>query len=312
MTPLKLKIDDAFFLSENRDGYMILSEMKQVWAVELDLLHEFAQVCCEYRLKWFAHAGTMLGAIRHHGFIPWDDDIDVTMPRADYEHLCSLAPGVFKHPYFFQTDETDKFFCRNFARLRNSETTAIQSWEKEMHFPFNQGIFIDIFPYDNVSDDDAQLGVEMRQMEKLANEGWQMRNMVHFYHPKNNCGLKKKVSYYLKHMWYKYVDKTEGNYLQILQKHRSLATAHSQEDTRRVGEMIIPPLGRHIWDKAWINKIISVPFEMIQINVPADYNQCLNASFGPDWKTPKQVGNYHGQIIFDANQSYTEYQTKNE
>ena len=69
--------------------------MKKVWAVELDLLNEFARVCKEHDLKWFAHAGTLLGAIRHQGFIPWDDDIDVTMPRADYIQLCNVAPKAF-------------------------------------------------------------------------------------------------------------------------------------------------------------------------------------------------------------------------
>ena len=307
MTPLKLKIEESFFLPEERDGYLVKSEMKQVWAVELDLLNEFARICRDYNLKWFAHAGTMLGAVRHHGFIPWDDDIDVVMPRSDYDKLCRIGPSEFKHPYFFQTDDTDQFFSRNFARLRNSETTAIQIWEKEMNFPYNQGIFIDIFPYDNIPDDDKQLKEEMHQLEALSNCGWQYRNMVHFYRPKKNKGLKKRISYFLKHLWYKYIDKTSGDYLHILQQHRNLATGHNQEDTLRVGEMIIPPLGRHIWEKEWISEIISIPFEMIQIQIPAGFEQCLNASYGTDWRTPKQIGNYHGHVLFDTNRPYTEY-----
>ena len=104
MVPLQLKIDETFFLPEERNGYMVSSEMKKVWAVELDLLNEFARVCDKYRLKWFAHAGTMLGAVRHHGFIPWDDDIDVVMPREDYERLCSIGSSEFSRPYFFQNE----------------------------------------------------------------------------------------------------------------------------------------------------------------------------------------------------------------
>lgn len=310
MVPLRLKIDESFFLPEERDGYLVTSEMKHVWAVELDLLKQFAQFCTKHNLKWFAHAGTMLGAVRHHGFIPWDDDIDVTMPRADYERLCEIGPAGFKHPYFFQTDNTDPFICRNFARLRNSETTGILLYEKEMYFPYNQGIFIDIFPYDNLSDEESQREAEMNQMETLINSAWQYRNLVHFYHPQKGKGLKKRISYYLKHLWYKYFDKANGDYLHILEQHRRLVTAHNQEDTQCVGEMIIPPLGRHIWEKAWINEIISVPFEMIRINIPSGYEQCLSASFGTDWRTPKQVGNYHGQVLFDVNRPYTEYLNK--
>ena len=310
MSSLKLKITESFFLPEERDGFAVSTEMKQIWAVELDLLNEFICVCQQNGLKWFAHAGTMLGAIRHHGFIPWDDDIDIVMPRSDYERLCALGPSVFRHPYFFQTDDTDRFFCRSFARLRNSETTAIQLMEKELDLPYNQGIFIDIFPYDNVSDDDSQLKKEMIQMEKIVYSGERLRNMVYFYRPKKNEDLKKRTINFLKHLLYKYIKKTDGDYLLVLERYKFLATAHNQESTRRVGEMIIPPLGRHIWEKTWINEIISVPFEMIRINVPAGYEQCLNVSFGTDWRTPKQLGNYHGKILFDVNQPYTEYLKK--
>ena len=88
---INLVLEDSFFEEEIRSGYTVSSEMKKIWAVELDLLNEFSKVCQKHQLKWFVHAGTLLGAIRHKGFIPWDDDIDVVMPRADYEKLCELA-----------------------------------------------------------------------------------------------------------------------------------------------------------------------------------------------------------------------------
>ena len=108
MVPLKLHIDPSFFLEEERNGFVVSAGMKRIWAVELDLLNEFARVCEENGLKWFAHAGTMLGAVRHQGFIPWDDDIDLLMPREDYERFCRLAPTAFSHPYFFQNEQTDR------------------------------------------------------------------------------------------------------------------------------------------------------------------------------------------------------------
>ena len=307
MVPLNLQIAPSFVQPEERDGYLVSREMKEIWAVELDLLSEFAKVCDRHHLKWFAHAGTMLGAVRHHGFIPWDDDIDLVMPRDDYEKLCQIGPSSFSSPYFFQTEDTDRFFCRNFARLRNSATTAIQIWDKDSVYPYNQGIFIDIFPYDNIPDDDAQLASDMQKMERILFESGLYRNMVHFYRPKTGKGLKKRVSYWLKHLWYRYVDRTRYDYLKYLKAHRDIATRYNGENTARVGEMIVPPLGRQIWNREWMEGAEMMPFEMIRIPVPAGYESCLNATFGVNWRIPKRQDNYHGPVFFDVDRPYTDY-----
>ena len=75
MVELKIKLPDSFFYEEERDGYWVSSEIKELWAVQLDLLNEFDRVCKKYNLKYILDFGTLLGAIRHKGFIPWDDDL---------------------------------------------------------------------------------------------------------------------------------------------------------------------------------------------------------------------------------------------
>ena len=152
--PIKIHLPDGFLDEEIRNGYTISHEMKEIWAVELDLLVEFDRVCKENGLKYFASCGTKLGAVRHHGFIPWDDDVDVMMLRDEYDKLCKIAPQLFAYPYFFQTEETDKGSARGHAQLRNSKTTAILKSEARMCYKYNQGIFLDIFPLDNIPDDE--------------------------------------------------------------------------------------------------------------------------------------------------------------
>lgn len=110
-------------------------------------MEEFDRVCQKHNLTWFADYGTLLGAVRHQGFIPWDDDIDVSMFRDDYMRLLAVAPDEFTEPYFFQNTYTD-ILVTVFSKLRDSRTTAIE-------FPdipdMNQGIFIDIFPLDDAT-----------------------------------------------------------------------------------------------------------------------------------------------------------------
>ena len=100
-------IEPTFLQEEVRNNYVISSNMKKVWAVELDLLKKFIELCEKYQLTYWVGFGTLLGAVRHHGFIPWDDDMDVWMPRADYERLLQLTPDVIGEPYFLQTTMND-------------------------------------------------------------------------------------------------------------------------------------------------------------------------------------------------------------
>ena len=308
MVPLKLQIEPSFFLEEERNGYIVSSEMKRVWAVELDLLNEFASICDQYGLKWFMHAGSMLGAVRHQGFIPWDDDIDIVMPRKDYDRLCAVGPMSFSRPYFFQTEETDRFFARNFARIRNSDTTAIIESEKPFRYPYNQGVFIDVFPMDHIPADTQERTSFFQELTLLNNRCWQWRNMIHFYRPKKGKGLVKCASYYLKHLYFKYLFK--GGYRLFMDKHHELITKYNAMETGWVGESVFPPLGRQLWRSEWVREAVLFPFEMLQVPVPAHYEECLSASFGPDWRTPKQIPTLHGGVFFDTDKPYTDYLTK--
>ena len=104
MVSLNIKLPENFLDEEIRDDYVVSSQMKQVWAVELDLLNKILEVCKKYNIKIIASGGTLLGAVRHKGFIPWDDDIDLMMMRDQYDKLCDVAEKEFKYPYFFQTE----------------------------------------------------------------------------------------------------------------------------------------------------------------------------------------------------------------
>lgn len=141
--PIKLQLPTGFLDEEVRCGFTVTEKLKKIWAVELDLLAELLRVCKKHEIPIQVFGGTLLGTIRHHGFIPWDDDLDVALTRDGFEKLRQVADSEFKYPYFFQTALSDQKYFFAFGRLRNSETTAAVSGSDTPDY--NNGIYIDVY-----------------------------------------------------------------------------------------------------------------------------------------------------------------------
>lgn len=125
---------------------LTLEEMQTINKVQLEIFKEFLKVCEKLNLKYYMVHGSLLGTIRYQGFFPFDDDIDVAMPRKDYEKLLKEGQTLLPQKYFIQSCKTEKEYPLAFAKIRDSETAFIQPVMK--NFNVNQGIYIDIFPLD--------------------------------------------------------------------------------------------------------------------------------------------------------------------
>lgn len=124
-------------------------EFRRMQLIELDLLVEFDRVCRKHGIKYTICAGTQLGGVRHNGFIPWDDDIDVSIMREDYERFKEEAMSdLDKSMCFFQDHTTDPFYRWGYAKLRYKGTTYIRDGQE--HCNYKTGVFIDIIPIDDV------------------------------------------------------------------------------------------------------------------------------------------------------------------
>lgn len=124
-----------------------MASSNQLHEIELEILIHFRQICIENQLTYYLTAGTLLGAIRHKGFIPWDDDIDILMPRKDYNKLSNLSAEIMTKNLFLQNNKTDTNFPFYFSKIRKNNTNVEE--EKFSDVSMNKGIYIDIFPLDS-------------------------------------------------------------------------------------------------------------------------------------------------------------------
>ncbi len=293
---IKLVIPNDFLQDEYRDGYLVSSAIKKVWAVEIDLIEELLRVCDKYQLKVYCCAGTILGAVRHAGYIPWDDDVDLMMFREDYEKLCSISRQAFSAPYFFQTEKTDPGSARGHAQLRNSSTTAILETEKGKKVHFNQGIFIDIFPLDHYPDNPVKRKEFMEnERKKLRYSRWLLNGPA---------DTETKVKQKIKKAAYA-LNKVIPLGKRLYNSFEKTAQKYNHMNTQWVG---IVALGeeRFVWKESDITDTVPMNFEMIKVPVPQNYDNLLKKTYG-DWRTPIKGGSVHGGVFFDPDRPYTEY-----
>lgn len=275
------------------DGYEVSAAMRKVWAVELDLLKTFLAHCEKHHLRCWVEGGTLLGAVRHKGFIPWDDDLDVAMMRDDYDRLCRIGNDGLEPPYFLQTAWTDTDYHRGHAQLRRSDTAAIRP--SDCYQPFNQGIFIDIFPLDAVPDDAQLVHTHYKRCKKI----------LKFLKAKNtHCLSSGRLTLIFRKLKARYAVRKHG-WLAIYQQAEDEMRALSTYPHTKVAELTT--LGeRPRWDKSIFDETVMLPFEDMMVPAPKDYDAFLRESFGPDYMTPVMAGSEHGQLLFDTEHSYTE------
>lgn len=300
-----IKAPAAFFDEEIRDGFKVTAAMKQVWFVELDLMQKLLDVCRNNDIKIFASGGTMLGAVRHHGFIPWDDDIDMMMFREDYDKLCDIAADEFKEPYFFQTAYSDESCLRGHAQLRNSSTTGMLEYES-YRVKFNQGIFIDIFPLDSVISDEGKFKRQARKA-KLLKKYFMSLN----YYLNYNDFLKEYTgSERIKKILSKVCNRFYS-YNKAYEKYESVCKQYNYLQTEMISTLsFVFDCKQHFKYREDYRDLIDVDFEFLKIPIGKNYVHALDKRYG-NWRKFEKGSAVHGNVIFDTTIPYDEYIKKN-
>ena len=270
--------------------------------MQMELFQVLDFICKKNDIPYFAMGGTLLGAVRHQGFIPWDDDMDIAMFRRDYARFVKITQKEIKDPFFIQSPETELDYALPHIKIRNSASTAATKYDFE--FEYNKGVFIDVFPIDNIPDDPT---------EKEA-----LLNSVHDYRKLLDVGAR--------HFWY-WQGRIKGNKEIISDEEKTrlsnyvhyqtipvicrdfdfICNQYNTVETEWCGVLALELTSeRFFWKRSWFSEQIVLPFEYLQIQCPREYDAVLRKTYG-DYTAFVRGGALHGSLIFNPDISYSDF-----
>ena len=284
-------MNNDFLEEEIRCDFKVDKSRKLLWKIELDMMERFVEVCKKYNLQYFLLGGSAIGAVRHQGFIPWDDDIDIGMKRKDFDIFMKKCIDEFKEPYFVQYVEGNQHFD-GILRIRNSDTTGILycDWDKQC----NSGIFIEIYPLDNVPD------------SKLLR--WVQNTKVRFYYGAIIRRIYQFEDSFLKHAIYRLCKRISLE--NLLKRYEKACRKYEHAKTKCCNTVTTPEAARkehNLIRNEDIQEMVEVPYEYMMLSVPNGNERVLTQHYG-DYMTLPQIeerGNYHNETVYyDPYKSY--------
>ena len=252
-----IKIDDSYLEDEIRDGFYIPSMTKRTWAMELTVLDLIDSICSKHNITYFADWGTYLGAIRHKGFVPWDDDLDICMHRNELNKFLAVAKEELPEGYSVMSFHNNDYSWKFIYNIVPNDHMCFTPEYLKSHYSFPYIVAIDIFIIDNISDDDSIEQSRNEQVKRLLNEA----DKISLSERSEPDKLNKMRALY---------DEAE-----------KLLQLENENDTERVVQKV--PWGvyhNRTYDKSDFINAVRVPFEMTSVPVPLCFNKILSSKYG--------------------------------
>lgn len=255
----------------------------------LNMLVDIDQICRENKIQYSLACGTALGAVRHHGFIPWDDDMDIMFLRSDYERFLEIAPPLLKKKGYTLQKDFSKTWPMPFSKVRKDNTTFIENYEPKIKM--HQGIFIDLFPIDNLSDNPFFAFCQWEFFHLLVAQGLHKRGY-------KTDSLKKKILMLLSPIFPQKLLKN----IVMLPKKINTKRVHSF-----FGSAVIRK--HNYFSRDLFSEFIPVSFEGFELSLIKGYDTYLKTLYNNYMELPpleKRQSRIHAKV-FDLEKSYLEY-----
>ncbi|MCR5556078.1 MAG: LicD family protein, partial [Butyrivibrio sp.] len=261
-----------FFRDEVREGFYVSTMMKRYWASQLKVLSIIARICDKYGLKWFADYGTLLGTVRHGGYVPWDDDLDICMLREDYEKLFGVLEKELPKDFKVLSLEKEPEYVEMIGRVVNSSVIDYGKEHLNEFYGCPYTVGIDIFPLDGVYNDPQK----EEERRKRANA---VTDVVKKFEsgPEGNNSIKKN---------------------RLLRKLEKMYRECPVEGAEKVALMnFYLSRGDHLYPKELFDQVVKLPFEETFMNVPARYEEVLSIEYG-DYMRVFKGGGMHDYPVY--------------
>lgn len=246
--------------------------LEKLHKTELEILDEFVRICKKYNLQYFLMGGTLLGAVRHKGFIPWDDDIDVGLQRKDYEKFTEIVEQELDSKYMIDNKYTNPKYYLNFTKIRKKNTLFIQDIQENYDGP--KGIWIDIFPIDEAKNDKTILTPIQRACNNI------IFRILHY-----KTGIVPGKFKFLKRFIGKCIFIKNRTLLDLLDKILSLQ--NKNKDNKFIVSLVSGyGYKREMFYKDEFFPLKQLEFEGKKYNVPGNYKKVLENMYGDYMKLP--------------------------